>query len=62
MTIKKSYQQLQAELDEVLILLQSGELDIDKALTLHKQGEKLVEELEAYLANAKNEIEHLKGK
>lgn len=57
---KKTYSQLQAELDELLLQLQSGDLDIDKALTLHKEGEKLVAELEAYLASAKNEITHLK--
>lgn len=60
MTSKKTYSQLQAELDELLLELQSGELDIDKALILHKEGEKLVAELEAYLASAKNEITHLK--
>lgn len=60
MVKKKSYSELQAELDDVLLELQSGELSIDTALTLHKKGEKLVAELEAYLAEAKNEIEHLK--
>lgn len=60
MTTKKTYGQLQAELDELLLQLQSGDLDIDKALILHKEGEKLVTELEAYLAHAKNEITHLK--
>lgn len=61
MVKKKSYSELQAQLDEVLVQLQSGELDIDAALRLHKQGEQLVTELEAYLAEAKNEIEHLKA-
>lgn len=60
MATKKSYGELQAELDDVLLQLQSGNLDIDAALKLHKQGEKLVDELEAYLADAKNEIEQLK--
>ena len=60
MAAKKSYGELQAELEEVLLQLQSGELDIDQALKLHKQGEALVAELEAYLADAKNEIEQLK--
>lgn len=62
MTSKRTYSELQDELDEILLQLQSGELDIDKALKLHTEGEKLVAELEAYLANAKNEIEHLKSK
>ncbi len=62
MRTKKTYKQLQGELDELLDQLQSVELDIDKALILHKEGEKLVAELEEYLTNAKDEIEHLKGK
>lgn len=57
---KKSYKQLQTELDDLLEQLQSAEIDIDKALILHKEGEKLVAELESYLKDAKNEIEHLK--
>jgi len=60
MTTIKTYSQLQEELDQVLLQLQSDELDIDKAIVLHKEGQKLVAELEAYLANAKNEITHLK--
>lgn len=60
MTAKKSYRELQGELDKVLAELQSAELDIDKALDLYKQGQKLIEQLEEYLANAKNEITELK--
>lgn len=60
MSAKKSYREHQAELDQVINQLQTAELDIDKALELYKQGEKLVKELENYLKTAKNEIEHLK--
>jgi exodeoxyribonuclease VII small subunit len=60
MATKKSYAQLQTELDDILTQLQSGELAIDEALALHKAGEKLVTQLEAYLASAKNEVEQLK--
>ncbi len=60
MTTKKSYRELQAELDKVLGDLQSSELDIDKALGLYKQGQKRIVELEKYLKTAKNEIEQLK--
>jgi len=60
MTAKKSYRELQAELDKVLDELQSSELDIDKAMGLYKQGQKLIVELEKYLKTAKNEIEQLK--
>ena len=60
MATKKSYKQLQTELDSVLSQLQSSELDIDSALNLYKEGQKLVGQLEEYLKSAKNEIEHLK--
>jgi exodeoxyribonuclease VII small subunit len=60
MATKVSYRELQTQLDSVLSELQSAELDIDKALDLYKQGQKLIEQLEKYLKNVKNEIEHLK--
>lgn len=56
---KKTYKHLQAALDDVLSQLQSAELDIDNALELYKQGQKLIKELEAYLKTAKNEIDRL---
>lgn len=61
MADKKTYRELQSELDSVLVELQSSELDIDKALDLYKQGQKLLALLETHLKNAKNEIEHLKA-
>lgn len=60
MATKKSYRELQGELDEVLAELQSAELDIDKALELYAKGQKLIEQLEDYLQHAKNEITELK--
>ncbi len=60
MSTKKTYRELQAQLDDVLEHMQSAELDIDKALELYKKGQELVKQLEEYLQNAKNEIEHLK--
>ena len=60
--VKKSYKQLQAELDEVLSKLQSAELDIDEALGLYKQGQSLLKTLEDYLKNAKNEITKINKK
>jgi exodeoxyribonuclease VII small subunit len=60
MANKATYRELREKLDAVLDELQSAELDIDKALELYKQGQALVLELEDYLKNAKNEIEHLK--
>lgn len=60
MASKKSYRELQTELDNILTELQSSELDIDKALVLYKKGLGSIKQLEDYLQTAKNEIEHLK--
>lgn len=60
MVDKKSYKQLQSELDSILTQLQSADLDIDKAMDLYKKGQTLVTQIEDYLKNAKNNIVHLK--
>lgn len=57
---QKTYKELQAELDNVLAELESPDLDIDKAMELHKQGQKIVGELENYLKTAENQIKELK--
>lgn len=60
MSAKKTYRELQAELNDILEQLQSAELDIDKALELYKKGQQAIKELETYLQSAKNEIVQLK--
>lgn len=56
---KKSYKQLQQELDECLHEMQASDIDIDRALELHKKGQELIAQLEKHLNNAKVEIEKL---
>lgn len=58
--IKKSYSSLQADLDEILNELQSGELDIDEAVKKYERGMKIVAELETYLKSAKNKVTKVK--
>lgn len=60
MTKPVNWRELNEELDSIVEQLQAGELDIDEAIKLHARGVKIVAELEDYLTNAKNEIEHLK--
>lgn len=59
MAAKKSYRELQEQLDEVLAEMQTTELDIDRASELFTKGQKLLTELENYLQTAKNEIVRL---
>lgn len=56
----KSYQQLETELDEIILKLQS-EVDADAAVELYKKGLKLVKELRRFLDNAENAVTKLKA-
>lgn len=58
----KTYRQLQTELDDVLSQMQSSEMDIDEAIKLYKQGEKLLASLSKKLEVSKNEIKKLTSK
>jgi len=63
MTSKKTdYAALNAELEEILAKLQSGELNIDEALPAYERGMALVKELEDYLKTAENKVKSLKSK
>ncbi len=45
----QSYQELKKSLDEILIKLQHPDTDIDAAITLHAEGQKVLNELDTYL-------------
>lgn len=61
-TPRTSYSQLKSELDDVLLKLQSSEVNVDEALVLHKKGLELVGKLEKYLSEAENNIKPIKAK
>lgn len=44
------------ELDTIIAKLQTGDVEVDEAITLHARGSTLIKELEAYLATAENTI------
>lgn len=46
---KQSYQELKHLLDEILLKLQNEDTDIDEAITLHADGQKILSQLDAYL-------------
>jgi exodeoxyribonuclease VII small subunit len=56
-----SYQELQAQLDEILARLQSDDVDVDTALKLYQEGQKLVKSLESRLTKAENTIRKLQS-
>lgn len=55
----KSYKDLSSELDIILGALQAPDIDIDEALKLYTQGQKVIKELETYLTTAENTIRKL---
>jgi exodeoxyribonuclease VII small subunit len=60
--VKKSdYKSLNAELDEVLIKLQSEDLDVDTAVALYERGIEITKALERYLKEAENKVSKIKA-
>jgi exodeoxyribonuclease VII small subunit len=60
--VKKSdYKSLNAELDEVLLKLQSEDLDVDTAVALYERGIEITKELERYLKEAENKVSKIKA-
>lgn len=60
MTEARGYKTIKDELDTVVDKIQASDADIDESIALYKQAKKLTLELEDYLENTKNEIEHLR--
>ncbi len=57
---QKSYQTLNAELDEVLMALQNADVQVDEAVALYERGLKLVAQLETRIKETENKITKLK--
>lgn len=57
----KSYRQLNKELEEIIYQLDNELEDIDKAVELYKEGEKLLKQIDEYLKNAKTKIDKTKN-
>lgn len=56
-----NYQELSAELDEVVAKLQSEDIDVDAALTLYERGIAITKQLEIYLKTAENKVVKIKS-
>ena len=59
---EKSFNELKAELEEVLDSLQREDGDIDEAIKSYEQGMQLIGLLEQHLKTAENKITKLKKK
>lgn len=61
-TKKPTYQELRAELDEILERIRAGELDIEAATKAYEQAAVIVKKLETYLDAIEAKIEKVKPK
>lgn len=62
MTEKKvDYKVLNAELDEIIVKLQSADLDVDNAVGLYERGMEITKELETYLKEAENKVSRVRA-
>jgi len=55
----KSYQELSDKLDSIIMSLENPSTTIDEALNLYKEADKLIDSLQDYLENSRNEIKAL---
>jgi exodeoxyribonuclease VII small subunit len=60
-TKKTDYKSLNVELDDILLKLQSDDLDVDEAVALYERGIAITNELQAYLKDAENKVSKLKA-
>lgn len=51
------YVKARAELDEIIAWFESSDVAVDEAIEKYKQAEKILAELEAYLADTQAQIE-----
>lgn len=59
---KKSYQDLETELREIIDWFEGESFDVDEAVDKYRRGQELIRELEAYLGTAENTVRELKAK
>ncbi len=59
---KKNYQDLEAELREIIAWFEGDSFDVDEALRKYQRGLELIKELEVYLGTAENTVRELKAK
>ncbi|MDQ3159209.1 MAG: exodeoxyribonuclease VII small subunit [bacterium] len=56
---KKSYNELQIELEKIVESLQSEDVDLDDAIELHKKGSELIAQMQKILNEAEIKIKKL---
>lgn len=57
-----NYQSLNQELNSIMTRLQSEETGIDEAVKSYERGMQIIDELQAYLKQAKNKVQKIKAR
>lgn len=57
---KQSYKELKQRLDEIIEKMQNPETDLDEMLSLHKEGEKIIQSMQEYLKEIDKKISNAK--
>jgi exodeoxyribonuclease VII small subunit len=52
----KTYREMSAQLDDILMWFESGDVDLDEAVAKYEEAQKLLDEMEKYLKTAENKI------
>lgn len=55
----KNYKQLSEELAEIILWFESADVDLDKALEKYEQAERIMNQMQEYLATAENKIKKI---
>lgn len=55
------YQKVRAELDVIIMQLESGELGIDEAVKQYQRGEAIIKQLQDYLKHAENTVKKVRS-
>jgi exodeoxyribonuclease VII small subunit len=56
----KNFNQLMAELDGIIVDLQSSAIDVDKMMIKYKRATQLIKELKKYISEAKINVNKIK--
>jgi exodeoxyribonuclease VII small subunit len=59
---KKTYQELESELQDILAWFESDSFDVDEAVKQYERGLELIKALEAHLGTAENTVRELKSR
>lgn len=58
--MKQNYSELKTRLEKIIDSLQSSEVELDEAIKLHEEGQKILKKIDEYLADMEAKIKDIK--